>query len=437
MNKAFAISFLLIVAIGSCFDMPSAKAGEIKTGIATFYSASSNGKQRDDGGVFNNGEYIIGHKTLPLNTRVRIRNLDNKKEMFVTIDDNSEPGKQDADFVFSKALFVKFYQNDSNTLYQGTMPIEFEVIEPTQLPLPPPTVQVPKNETGENTFVGRTDHIDKAFPSTASFYSVTVNGKKLESGIALNNDKIVVGHKVLPVGTDVKIKNSITGIETTATIQDNKIRGKEDSEFIFSKKLFVKLFGGDEDSLYKLTMPIEYTILKYPESIQVIDAEKKIEELHEQGVSQSRQIRRRLAELQTEFENNPSDELETEIEKLKKQGSVLRRVSRSELKIFKSQHAAFQSGIASYYSDIFNGRGTASGAKFSNNELTAAHRTLPFDTEIIVRNKNNGKTVKVIINDRGPYSDTTNRIIDLSKAAFETIAPLSNGLVPVELLYDQ
>lgn len=85
---------------------------------------------------------------------------------------------------------------------------------------------------------------------------------------------------------------------------------------------------------------------------------------------------------------------------------------------------------ASYYHDKFNGKKTASGILFDNNQFTAAHKKLPFGTQVKVTNIANGKSVIVTITDRGPYSK--NREIDLSKAAFKNIA--SNNDVGVILV---
>jgi len=85
----------------------------------------------------------------------------------------------------------------------------------------------------------------------------------------------------------------------------------------------------------------------------------------------------------------------------------------------------YQEGKASYYGSEFHGETTASGEVFDASALTAAHRTLPFNSWVKVTNKQNGQSVNVRINDRGPYSG--DRIIDLSKAAFEAIAALSRG----------
>jgi len=82
------------------------------------------------------------------------------------------------------------------------------------------------------------------------------------------------------------------------------------------------------------------------------------------------------------------------------------------------------SAVASYYADKFNGKKTASGEKFSNSKLTAAHKKLPFGTKVKVTNKANGKYVVVTVNDRGPFS--AGKDIDLSKKAFMQITDNKN-----------
>lgn len=76
-------------------------------------------------------------------------------------------------------------------------------------------------------------------------------------------------------------------------------------------------------------------------------------------------------------------------------------------------------GTACYYSDFFEGRKTASGTRFRHAELTAAHRTLPFGTVVDVKSRATGKTVRVTITDRGPFSGGF--VIDLTKAAARAI----------------
>lgn len=85
----------------------------------------------------------------------------------------------------------------------------------------------------------------------------------------------------------------------------------------------------------------------------------------------------------------------------------------------------FQTGMASWYGREFHGRMTASGERFDMKALTAAHRTLPFGTTVEVKNLDNGETVNVRINDRGPYRK--NRILDLSYAAAKQLNMLSDG----------
>ncbi len=90
---------------------------------------------------------------------------------------------------------------------------------------------------------------------------------------------------------------------------------------------------------------------------------------------------------------------------------------------------SYQSGVASWYGGNFHGRTTANGEKYNMWSLTAAHKTLPFGTRVKVTNTNNGDTVIVRINDRGPF--VGGRIIDLSKAAANEIG--MGGLAHVKL----
>ena len=87
--------------------------------------------------------------------------------------------------------------------------------------------------------------------------------------------------------------------------------------------------------------------------------------------------------------------------------------------------------MASYYAMKLQYRKTASGEPLNNDSMTAAHRTLPFGTEVMVKNLNNGKSVKVRINDRGPF--VKGRIIDLTRTAFSRIANLDKGVAKVEV----
>jgi len=88
-----------------------------------------------------------------------------------------------------------------------------------------------------------------------------------------------------------------------------------------------------------------------------------------------------------------------------------------------------QRGMATFYGREAHGGPTASGERFDRNQLTAAHRTLPLGTRVRVTNTQNGRTVEVRINDRGPYG--RGRIIDLSEAAARRLDMIDAGVVPV------
>ena len=94
--------------------------------------------------------------------------------------------------------------------------------------------------------------------------------------------------------------------------------------------------------------------------------------------------------------------------------------------------SVIQTGEASWYGPGFHGQITANGETYNQYDLTAAHRTLPFDTILKVVNQNNGKSVTVRINDRGPY--VGDRVIDLSKKAAEEINMVDSGVAPVQLV---
>jgi rare lipoprotein A len=90
-------------------------------------------------------------------------------------------------------------------------------------------------------------------------------------------------------------------------------------------------------------------------------------------------------------------------------------------------------GLASYYSDYYEGRTTANGEIFKQNKVTAAHKSLPFGTRVKVINLTNNKSVVVRINDRGPY--VRGRIIDLTKTAAKEIGMLGDGVAKVKIRY--
>ncbi len=90
-----------------------------------------------------------------------------------------------------------------------------------------------------------------------------------------------------------------------------------------------------------------------------------------------------------------------------------------------------ETGQASFYAMKFQFRKTASGERFNQFAMTAAHKKLPFGTMLVVTNLESGKSVKVKVNDRGPF--IKGRVIDLTRAAFAKIGDTQKGIIPVKI----
>lgn len=97
----------------------------------------------------------------------------------------------------------------------------------------------------------------------------------------------------------------------------------------------------------------------------------------------------------------------------------------------KNAHGFSENGIASWYGKDFHGKLTANGERYNMYGMTAAHKLLPFGTQVRVINKKNGKSIIVRINDRGPF--VANRVIDLTKTGAEKIDMLGPGTASVRL----
>ncbi len=105
--------------------------------------------------------------------------------------------------------------------------------------------------------------------------------------------------------------------------------------------------------------------------------------------------------------------------------------SQAEFKKSAAAPAFRQVGVASWYGPGFHGKRTASGERFDQNDLTAAHRKLPLGAEVKVTNLDNGRSIVVEINDRGPYAK--GRVIDLSKAAARRLGIVEEGVGNVRI----
>ncbi len=96
-----------------------------------------------------------------------------------------------------------------------------------------------------------------------------------------------------------------------------------------------------------------------------------------------------------------------------------------------AQPTTMETGLASWYGPKFHGKLTASGEVFNQEKFTAAHPTLPWGTRVTVTNLDNGKSVDVRINDRGPFKG--GRIIDVSRAAARALGMVRRGITTVRV----
>nr|WP_290693591.1 septal ring lytic transglycosylase RlpA family protein [Halomonas sp. UBA3074] len=117
------------------------------------------------------------------------------------------------------------------------------------------------------------------------------------------------------------------------------------------------------------------------------------------------------------------------------QKRLIRTICLAAVVVCSAANSAFahetetQEGVASFYSDRFQGATTASGEPFDQQALTAAHPSLPFGSKVLVTRPDTGQEVEVLINDRGPF--VQGRIIDLSKRAAVKLGMLRRGTAPV------
>lgn len=111
--------------------------------------------------------------------------------------------------------------------------------------------------------------------------------------------------------------------------------------------------------------------------------------------------------------------------KEKQKPKVADTIKNDTIKPVEKLEMYHKSAHASYYANKFNGRRTASGSRFNNNDMTCAHRKLPFGTKLKVTGVKTKKVVYVTVTDRGPFVKTKH--IDLSRKAFMAVAPKSYG----------
>jgi rare lipoprotein A len=125
--------------------------------------------------------------------------------------------------------------------------------------------------------------------------------------------------------------------------------------------------------------------------------------------------------------NTPS----THDDKIKTDKKSSYRVYGKRYHVLKSSHNYEEKGVASWYGKRFNKKRTSSGERYNMNKMTAAHKTLPLASKVLVMNLKNGKQITVRINDRGPF--VNNRLIDLSYAAAKKLGMVGAGTTSVRI----
>jgi rare lipoprotein A len=135
-------------------------------------------------------------------------------------------------------------------------------------------------------------------------------------------------------------------------------------------------------------------------------------------------------------DNPPMDEPQTDVPALESSSAAIIPRSPETQEASPSTLPALTpsiigTGLASWYGAKHHGKWTASGEIFDQNKFTAAHRTLPWGSMVKVTNLDNGKSVEVRINDRGPFKK--GRIIDVSRAAARALGMVQSGVSPVQM----
>jgi rare lipoprotein A len=118
---------------------------------------------------------------------------------------------------------------------------------------------------------------------------------------------------------------------------------------------------------------------------------------------------------------------------LKTQAGRTYEVFGVQYRVMNSAQGYEETGFASWYGEQFHGRPTASGETYDMHRHSAAHRTLPLHTWVEVTNLDNGRSLVLKVNDRGPFAHTGSRILDLSYAAARELGVVGPGTAPVRV----
>lgn len=324
---------------------------------------------------------------------------------------------------------------------QATTP---QTVPPTQ---PTDVVKVgeyqsPEGNKADNTVIARIQPHELAERQAATIYvrDIPVLTFLSASPVATSNTKIgAVGDgkgatssaqtKIASIGNlpDLSRQASVGSKSPVwrATAIAAKLN-KLSPDSVDASKITVKWKAGGNSASQKLSE--RYQIEVNGEELVEINAETRLPEMTDDLAEEALQATNRLRRL---LGNAPP--LREITGKPMPQPKLLQRIPRPKLpkEISLGPVRISLNGLASWYGPGFHGRRSASGERFNQNALTAAHRSLPFGTKVRVTNKRNGRSIVVRINDRGPH--VRGRIIDLSAAAARTLGVMQSGVAPVRV----
>lgn len=382
-------------SISTVKQAPSTKN---QTGEASYYADKFHGRITASGEPFNMYAYTAAHWTLPFNTVLEVCRIDNNKCVTVKVNDRGpNPAKAIGRDGQPRILDLSLAAAEAIDLVKaGVSQVRITPVNKT----PPPPIKV-ENPVAEEPIVKETPtYTSKGGTTTftqngeASYYAAKFHGRTTASGEPFDMYDYTAAHWTLPFNTLLEVCRIDNGKCVTVRVND---RGPNPA----------KAFGRDGK----------------PRVIDLSLAAAKAINLVAAGVSQVR-IR------QVEQTPPPAIAIETS------------RPSTTPAPYTEKggTGASFtQIGEASFYSDLFQNRQTASGELFDMYAYTAAHWTLPFNTKLNVCRLDNNKCVTVRVNDRGPNPqkaigrDGRPRIIDLSLAAAQAIDLEKAGLAQVRI----
>ena len=378
----------------------TASSTTTQTGEASYYADKFHGKITASGEPFNMYAYTAAHWTLPFNTVLEVCRLDNKKCVTVKVNDRGpNPAKAIGRDGKPRILDLSLAAAEAIDLVEAGV-TQVRITQVNKMPPPPIQAKQPVAEKAATTpvkeeapiYTSKGGATSFTQSGEASYYAAKFHGRSTASGEPFDMYAYTAAHWTLPFNTLLKVCRIDNGKCVNVRVND---RGPNPA----------KAIGRDGK----------------PRVIDLSLAAAEAIGLVEAGVTQV-QI--------TQVEQTPPPAVAIETA----------RPSNTPAPYVEKGGTNFtQVGEASFYSDLFQNRQTASGELFDMYAYTAAHWTLPFNTKLKVCRLDNGKCVNVRVNDRGPNPakaigrDGRPRIIDLSLAAAQAIDLEMAGLAQVRI----